>query len=98
MSRPALSVVEGGSGQGGVLTDEHRAIRESVREFTSREVDPIAAKLDNEAAEIPMPVIRQMAELGYFGLIFPAEHGGGAMDTLSMAIVTEELSRSWLSV
>src|SRR5262249_49659112 len=43
-------------------------------------------------------VIRKMAELGYFGLIFPAEHGGMGLDTLSMAIVTEELSRGWLSV
>lgn len=85
-------------GGGPVLTDEHRAIRESVREFTSREVDPIASKLDNEYAEIPMPVIRKMAELGYFGLIFSPDYGGSGLDTLSMAIVTEELSRSWLSV
>ena len=41
-----------------------------MRDFTAREVNPIAAKLDNEAAEIPMPVIGKMAELGYFGLIF----------------------------
>ena len=39
-----------------------------------------------------------MAELGYFGLIFPPEYGGMGLDTLSMAIVTEELSRGWLSV
>jgi alkylation response protein AidB-like acyl-CoA dehydrogenase len=81
-----------------VLSPEHRAIRESVREFTSREVDPIAAKLDDEQAEIPMPVIGKMAELGYFGLIFNPEFGGSGLDTLSMALVTEELSRSWLSV
>ncbi|MDQ3262356.1 MAG: acyl-CoA dehydrogenase family protein [Myxococcota bacterium] len=81
-----------------VVNAEHRAIRESVREFARAEVDPIAAKLDNEAAEIPMPVIRKMAELGYFGLIFSPDYGGSGLDTLSMAIVTEELSRSWLSV
>jgi alkylation response protein AidB-like acyl-CoA dehydrogenase len=71
-----------------VLSDEHKAIRDSVREFTSREVEPIAAKLDNEAAEIPMPVIQKMAELGYFGLIFSPDYGGSGLDTLSMAIVT----------
>ncbi len=80
------------------LTAEHRAIRDSVREFARSEVEPIAAKLDNEAAEIPMPIIRKMAELGYFGLIFSPDWGGSGLDTLSMALVTEELSRAWLSV
>jgi alkylation response protein AidB-like acyl-CoA dehydrogenase len=82
----------------GLLTEEHLEIRRTVREFVEREVVPIADKLDNEEKEIPMPVIRKMAELGYFGLIFPTEYGGMGLDTLSMAIVTEELSRGWLSV
>jgi alkylation response protein AidB-like acyl-CoA dehydrogenase len=81
-----------------MLGDEHNQIRESVREFVEREVTPIADELDNKEAEIPLPVIGKMAELGYFGLIFPAEYGGMGLDTLSMAIVTEELSRGWLSV
>ena len=80
------------------LTDEHQEIRRTVREFVEREVIPIADELDNAEKEIPMPVIRKMAELGYFGLIFPAEYGGMGLDTVSMAIVTEELSRGWLSV
>jgi (2S)-methylsuccinyl-CoA dehydrogenase len=81
-----------------VLKEEHLAIRESVREFVEREVAPIADELDNAEKEIPMPVIGKMAELGYFGLIFPPEYGGMGLDSLSMAIVTEELSRGWLSV
>jgi alkylation response protein AidB-like acyl-CoA dehydrogenase len=81
-----------------VLKEEHLAIRESVREFVEREVVPIADELDNAEKEIPMPVIGKMAELGYFGLIFPPEYGGMGLDSLSMAIVTEELSRGWLSV
>src|SRR5205823_2182726 len=39
-----------------------------------------------------------MAELGYFGLIFSPDYGGSGLDTLSMAIVAEELSKAWLSV
>jgi (2S)-methylsuccinyl-CoA dehydrogenase len=81
-----------------LLKEEHLAIRESVREFVEREIVPIADELDNAEKEIPLPVIGKMAELGYFGLIFPAEYGGMGMDSLSMAIVTEELSRGWLSV
>jgi (2S)-methylsuccinyl-CoA dehydrogenase len=81
-----------------VLKEEHLQIRESVREFVEREVVPIADELDNAEKEIPMPIIGKMAELGYFGLIFPPEYGGMGLDSLSMAIVTEELSRGWLSV
>jgi alkylation response protein AidB-like acyl-CoA dehydrogenase len=81
-----------------LLKEEHQQIRESVREFVEREVVPIADELDNAEKEIPMPVIGKMAELGYFGLIFPPEYGGMGLDSLSMAIVTEELSRGWLSV
>jgi alkylation response protein AidB-like acyl-CoA dehydrogenase len=81
-----------------MLKEEHLQIRESVREFVEREVAPIADELDNAEKEIPMSVIGKMAELGYFGLIFPAEYGGMGLDSLSMAIVTEELSRGWLSV
>jgi len=81
-----------------LLKEEHLQIRDSVREFVEREVAPIADELDNAEKEIPMPVIGKMAELGYFGLILPAEYGGMGLDSLSMAIVTEELSRGWLSV
>ena len=80
------------------LTEEHHEIRRGVREFVEREVVPIADELDNAEKEIPQPVIRKMADLGYFGLIFPHEYGGLGLDTVSMAIVTEELSRGWLSV
>ncbi len=80
------------------MRDEHHEIRRSVREFVEREIIPIAHDLDNAEQEIPMHIISKMAELGYFGLIFSADWGGMALDTLSMAIVTEELSRGWLSV
>jgi (2S)-methylsuccinyl-CoA dehydrogenase len=81
-----------------MLREEHLQIRDSVREFVEREVAPVADELDNAEKEIPMSIIGKMAELGYFGLIFPAEYGGMGLDSLSMAIVTEELSRGWLSV
>lgn len=81
-----------------MLSADHLAIRDSVRDFVKAEVDPIASHLDNEGAEIPHELIRKMADLGYFGLIFSPDYGGSGLDTLSMALVTEELSRSWLSV
>ncbi len=82
----------------GIFADHHLEIRRSVRDFVDREIVPIAHDLDNAESEIPMEIIEKMAELGYFGLIFPEEYDGMGLDTLSMAIVTEELSRGWLSV
>ena len=70
------------------MSAEHSEIRESVRDFVTREIVPIADELDNAEKEIPLEVIGKMAELGYFGLIFPAEYGGMGLDTTSMAIVT----------
>ncbi len=80
------------------LSADHLAIRDSVRAFAKNEVEPIASELDNKGAEIPMPLIKKMAELGYFGLIFSPDYGGSGLDTLSMALVAEELSAAWLSV
>ncbi|MGA7870902.1 MAG: acyl-CoA dehydrogenase family protein [Candidatus Binatus sp.] len=81
-----------------LVTPEHEFIRRSVREFVEAEVKPIANDLDRNNKEIPERILKQMAELGYFGVIFPAEDGGMGLDYISMAIVTEELSRGWLSV
>jgi alkylation response protein AidB-like acyl-CoA dehydrogenase len=81
-----------------LVTPEHEFIRRSVREFVEAEVKPIANDLDRNNKEIPEKILKQMAELGYFGVIFPAEDGGMGLDYISMAIVTEELSRGWLSV
>ena len=81
-----------------LVTAEHEEIRRSVREFVEAEVKPIANDLDRENQEIPEHILRKMAELGYFGVIFPPEEGGLGLDYISMAIVTEELSRGWLSV
>jgi alkylation response protein AidB-like acyl-CoA dehydrogenase len=80
------------------VTPEHEEIRRSVREFVEHEVVPIANDLDRQEAQVPEHIIAKMAELGYFGIIFPPEEGGMGLDYISMAIVTEELSRGWLSV
>ena len=94
----ALPSADDKRAQGERVREEHLEIRNSVRDFVEREIVPIADELDNAEQEIPMSVIKKMAELGYFGLIFPAEYGGMGLDTMAMAIVTEELSRGWLSV
>ncbi|MGH7804785.1 MAG: acyl-CoA dehydrogenase family protein [Candidatus Binatia bacterium] len=79
-------------------TDERQAILESAREFAMKEVLPIANRLDPEKGEIPMELRDKMAELGYFGILIPPEYGGLGLGIFEYVLVTEELSRAWMSV
>ena len=79
------------------LSEEHRGIRETTRRFADAEVRPIAAGLDEEE-RFPAEVYAKMAELGLFGIGVPAADGGVGGDTLSYALVMEELSRGAASV
>ncbi|HDQ03743.1 MAG TPA: acyl-CoA dehydrogenase [Deltaproteobacteria bacterium] len=72
--------------------EKHNLIRDSVRHFAETELAPIAAEIDRRAA-FPQDVIDKMKKLNYFGLQVPKEFGGAALDSVSAAIVVEELSR-----
>ncbi|MDQ3696067.1 MAG: acyl-CoA dehydrogenase family protein [Chloroflexota bacterium] len=74
------------------LTDEQRALRDTVREFAEGEIAPHAAAWD-EAHEFPTAVIRQLGELGVMGVAFPEEYGGLGAGAVAMAVVVEELAR-----
>ncbi len=80
------------------LTEERRMIQEQAREFTLNEVLPVANKLDPEKGDIPMALRDKMAELGYFGILIPEQYGGLGLGCSEYCIVTEELSRGWMSV
>ena len=71
---------------------KHKLIRDSVRHFAETELAPIAAEIDRNAT-FPLDVIAKMKKLNYFGLQVPKEFGGAAMDSISAAIVVEEISR-----
>ncbi|HTW21597.1 MAG TPA: acyl-CoA dehydrogenase family protein [Mycobacteriales bacterium] len=74
------------------LDDEHEALRKSVEAFAREVVAPQAAEADR-TGEFPYPVIRQMGEMGLFGLPFPEEYGGMGGDFLALCIAIEELAR-----
>jgi len=82
----------------GFLKREHEELKRITREFTNKEVVPIADALDRDEAEIPAALLQKMAEMGFFGLLVPKEYDGLELDALSLCVVTEELSRGWLSV
>ncbi len=79
------------------LDGAERAVVELVREFTDREVRPVARELEHANA-YPEQLIAQMKELGVFGLAIPAPWGGAAVSTPCYALVTEELARGWMSL
>jgi short/branched chain acyl-CoA dehydrogenase len=74
------------------LTDEQRLLRDTVREFASQEVAPVAEELDRTKS-FPYEIVRKMGDLGLMGIPFPEEYGGGGADTLAYAIAVEELAR-----
>src|SRR5215203_2461117 len=74
------------------LTEEQQLVRTTVRDFARKRVAPLAEELDREA-RFPYELVEELAELGLMGMTIPAEYGGGGSDTLSYAIVVEELTR-----
>ncbi|WP_027415840.1 acyl-CoA dehydrogenase family protein [Aneurinibacillus terranovensis] len=74
------------------LTDEQAMIKNVIRDFAEGEVAPGADERD-KTGEFPLDVFKKMAKLDLMGLPFPEEYGGGGADTISFAIVVEELSR-----
>jgi short/branched chain acyl-CoA dehydrogenase len=75
------------------LTQEQAAIRDTCRDFAREVVAPAAEKLDRNH-EFGYDVVRQMGELGLFGLPFGQDVGGAGADFLSLCLAIEEISRA----
>ncbi|NIL58696.1 acyl-CoA dehydrogenase family protein [Salinispora arenicola] len=74
------------------LTEEHEALRTSVRDLAREVVAPVIAE-HYERHSFPYDVIRQMGKMGLFGLPFPEEHGGMGGDYFALCLALEELAR-----
>ena len=74
------------------LSDEQAAIQRLARDFAQGEVKPVAEELDREK-RFPYELVAQMGKLGLMGIPYPEAYGGGGADTLSYALVVEELAR-----
>jgi glutaryl-CoA dehydrogenase (non-decarboxylating) len=72
------------------LTDEHRLLEQSVREWAAKEVAPRIHDLDREH-RFDRRILPQMAELGLLGVSVPQEYGGAGTDYLSLGLASEEL-------
>ena len=79
------------------LDDEQEAFRRTVADFARDVVAPVAYEYD-ERGEFPYPVVKQMGEMGLFGLPFPEKYGGMGGDYFTLCLAIEELARADSSV
>jgi alkylation response protein AidB-like acyl-CoA dehydrogenase len=80
-----------------ILSDEERAIIETVADWVDGEVRPVARELEHANA-YPAKLIEQMKQLGIFGLAIPPPWGEAAVSMPCYALVTAELARGWMSL
>lgn len=78
------------------LDAEHRAVRETARDFAETELRPIVLEWE-EKREFPDHVLRSFSDLDMRGFRVDPEYGGNGMDMLAHVIVVEELSKVWPS-
>jgi citronellyl-CoA dehydrogenase len=75
-----------------IFTDEHDALRRSLRSFVEKELRPLADEWER-AHDFPDWVFSRMGELGFLGLHHPVEYGGSGGDYLTMLVLAEEMAR-----
>lgn len=75
-----------------LLTEEHKLIRETVRNYVKREISPMIEEYA-QRAEFPEQIVRQLGDLGCFGPTIPHEYGGGGLDYISYGLMMQELER-----
>ncbi|GAB4455607.1 MAG: acyl-CoA dehydrogenase family protein [Anaerolineales bacterium] len=75
------------------LSEEHKMIRDTARDFAQKEIVPVAAEFD-ESGEFPHKTIQKMGEMGFMGIEIPEEYGGAGMDTLAYVLALEEISKA----
>jgi alkylation response protein AidB-like acyl-CoA dehydrogenase len=79
-------------------TDDRVAMQQMARDFAMDKVLPAANELDPQHGLIPEAIREEMGRLGFFGIMIPEKYDGLGLGVFEYALVTEELSRAWMSV
>jgi alkylation response protein AidB-like acyl-CoA dehydrogenase len=74
------------------LTEEQKAVQEAARDFAQNVLKPGVIERDNQQ-KFPTEEIKQLAELGFMGMMVDPKYGGSGMDTLSYVLAMEEISK-----
>jgi len=75
-----------------LLTDEHKMVRDAVRNYVKKEISPIIEDCAQNA-EFPQQIVSQLGQLGCFGPTVPEQYGGGGLDYISYGLMMQELER-----
>jgi butyryl-CoA dehydrogenase len=75
------------------LSQDHKVLQASVRDFVEKEIKPLAIQIDENHA-IPDALVQNMRAMGLLGSYVPEAYGGAALDILSYVIVVEEVSKA----
>ena len=79
------------------LDKMQQQIVDSIRKFVEREVIPVASELEHKD-EYPHAIVERLKDFGLFGANVPEELGGLGLDTITFAMIIEELARGWMSI
>ena len=75
-----------------LLTEEQKLIRNSIRDFVSKEISPNIEKWFEEN-HFPLEIVKKMGETGIFGPNVSQKYGGGGLDFISYGLIMQELER-----
>ena len=75
-----------------LLTDEHKLIRDTAREWVKKDISPIIEEACQKA-EFPKQILPGLADIGAFGPYIPTEYGGAGLDHISYGLIMQELER-----
>ena len=75
-----------------LFNEEHELLRRTIRAFVEKDVTPHVAEWE-DAGRIPKSFWRRLGELGFLGLEFPSEYGGGGGDFIASVVLGEEMAR-----
>lgn len=73
------------------LSEDDLMIKETAADFAAKRIRPFAEKWDEEE-ELPHEILKELAELGYFGMLLPEEYGGLGLSTLTYNCAMEEFA------
>jgi glutaryl-CoA dehydrogenase len=76
-----------------LLTEEHRLIRSSIRDFVKREISPFIEDWA-QRAHFPQEIVKKFGDIGAFGPTIPQQYGGGGLDYISYGILMQEIERA----
>ena len=75
-----------------LLTEEHKLIRQTMRDFVKREISPNIEQWAQDA-HFPSEIVKKFAEVGAFGPTIPEAYGGGGLDYIAYGIIMQEIER-----